>query len=349
MKENIYKYAIYTVLSLTLGFSLFLITADNLSPFTTQATMHRAVANIAPEVSGVVTRVNVKNGETVQAGDALFTLDPSSYQLAVRQAQAELQQAKEAFSAKREELNAAKQSYAQRQLEADNATQKLTRYTALRRKGLSTQQELDDIKLNAGVAQRGVQAAQAEMQRLQAELADEHSNAAIALATAKLDSAKLNLAHTRVVAQTDGTVSNLQLQTGSYLNQGSVVMFLVSEKDSWLSADFNEKGIAYLQPGHAVQISFDALPGHVFDGTIINQDRAIFDAANPSNQLSTVNNDSRWIREQQKIRTRIHVDNVDPALISGARASVIVDNGNALIDMMGHAWIQLVALFRYIY
>ncbi|GAL04977.1 membrane fusion component of tripartite multidrug resistance system [Photobacterium aphoticum] len=126
-----------------------MITADNVSPFTTQATMHRAVANIAPEVSGVVTSVNVKNGENVHKGDVLFTIDSDAYQLAVRQAQAELQQAKEAFAAKRQELNAAEQTFAQRQLEASNAEQKLTRYTALRRKGLSTQQELDDIKLSA--------------------------------------------------------------------------------------------------------------------------------------------------------------------------------------------------------
>ena len=349
MKENIYKYAIYTVLTLTFGFSLFLITADNVSPFTTQATMHRAVANIAPEVSGVVTSVNVKNGENVHKGDVLFTIDPDAYQLAVRQAQAELQQAKEAFAAKRQELNAAEQTFAQRQLEASNAEQKLTRYTALRRKGLSTQQELDDIKLSARVAERAVHVAQADMQRLQAELANEDTNAAIALAEAKLDTAELNLAHTHVIAQTDGTISNLQLQTGTYINQGSVAMFLVSENASWLSADFNEKGVAYLQPGQHVRISFDALPGEVFDGEIINQDRAIYDAANPSNQLSTVSNDSRWIREQQKIRTRIHVDNANPALISGSRASVIVENGNAVLDIVGACWIKLVALFRYIY
>lgn len=349
MKEGFYKYAIYVVLSITVCFSIFLITADNLSPFTTQATMYRAVANIAPEVSGVVTHVNVKNGENVKAGDVLFSINPQSYQLAVRQAQAELQQAQESFAAKQQELNAAVQSHAQRQLEASNAQQKLARYTALRKKGLSTQQELDDINLTAQVTNKAVQAAQADVQRLQAELASDDTNAAIELAQAKLDSAELNLTHTQILAQTDGTVSNLQLQAGSYITQGKVALFLVSENNSWLSADFNEKGMAYLQPGHPVWVSFDAQPGKVFNGEIINQDRAIFDASNPANQLSSVTNDTRWIREQQKIRTRIHVDHVDPALISGSRASVMVENGNGLIDIVGACWIKLVALFRYIY
>ncbi|MGF1726102.1 HlyD family secretion protein [Photobacterium nomapromontoriensis] len=349
MKESVYKYAIYAVLSITIGFSLFLITADNLSPFTTQATMYRAVANIAPEVSGVITQVNVKNGETVKAGDVLFSINQHRYQLAVRQAQAELQQAKESFAAKQQELYAAEQTHAQRQLEANNAQQKLARYTALRKKGLSTQQALDDIKLNAQVTNKAVQAAHADVQRLQAELTSGNTNAAIELAQAKLDSAKLDLTHTQVLAQTDGTVSNLQLQAGTYITQGSVALFLVSESHSWLSADFNEKGIAYLQPGHPVWISFDALPGKVFDGEIINQDRAIYDASNPTNQLSSVTNDSRWIREQQKIRTRIHVDHLDPALISGSRASAMVENGNGVLDIIGACWIKLVALFRYIY
>lgn len=349
MKDTIYKYTLYTVLTATLGFSAFLVSSDNVSPFTTQATMHKTIANIAPEVSGVVTSVNVKNGQHIKTGDILFSIDNHSYALAVRQAEAELHQAQEANSAKWQELQSSNQVLAQRNVEWTNANVRYTRYKKLLSKGLITQQDFDDERMNANVAKSAVEAATADILQIKAELSSDKKNASIELAEAKLATAKLDLERTNVIAQTSGTVSNLQLQPGTYSNKGSVSLFLVNETNSWLSADFNEKGIAYLQTGSPVWIAFDALPGQVFEGTMINQDRAIFDSSNPTNQLSTVTNDTRWIREQQKIRTRIHVKGVNDDLISGSRASVIVTNGNQIIDAVGYAWIKLVSWFRYIY
>jgi multidrug resistance efflux pump len=124
---------------------------------------------------------------------------------------------------------------------------------------------------------------------------------------------------------------------------------LVDEAHAWISADFNEKGIDKLTNGREVLVSFDALPGKVFSGEVSSQERAIYDTNNANGQLSSVTNDTRWIREQQKVRTRITVNELDPSMISGSRASVIVESGNPIMDVIGSAWIHLVAMFRYIY
>ncbi|WP_050922668.1 HlyD family secretion protein [Vibrio harveyi] len=349
MKENFYKYAIYTVFSAATLFSAFLVTSDNVSPFTTQATLHRNVATIAPEVSGVITDVMVNNGELVEKGQPLFAIDASSYQLKVAQAKAELRQARESDSAKWQQLAAAKQTQSQREFEYHNAKQKLTRNQKLRNKGLATEQELDDAITNTQVASSAVEAANAEVKRIEAELSTQDRTAAIELAEAKLASAELDLSHTQIVAQTEGVVTNLQLQSGSYITQGTASLLLVDEAHAWISADFNEKGIDKLTNGREVLVSFDALPGKVFTGEISSQERAIYDTNNANGQLSSVTNDTRWIREQQKVRTRITVNELDPSMISGSRASVIVESGNPIMDVIGSAWIHLVAMFRYIY
>ncbi|PQJ42398.1 multidrug transporter [Vibrio campbellii] len=349
MKENFYKYAIYTVFSAAALFSAFLVTSDNVSPFTTQATLHRNVATIAPEVSGVITDVMVNNGELVEKGQPLFAIDASSYQLKVAQAKAELRQARESDSAKWQQLAAAKQTQSQREFEYHNAKQKLTRNQKLRNKGLATEQELDDAITNTQVASSAVEAANAEVKRIEAELSTQDRTAAIELAEAKLASAELDLSHTQIVAQTEGVVTNLQLQSGSYITQGTASLMLVDEAHAWISADFNEKGIDKLTNGREVLVSFDALPGKVFTGEVRSQERAIYDTNNANGQLSSVTNDTRWIREQQKVRTRITVNELDPSMISGSRASVIVENGNPVMDVIGSAWIHLVAMFRYIY
>ena len=349
MKENFYKYAIYTVFSAAALFSAFLVTSDNVSPFTTQATLHRNVATIAPEVSGVITDVMVNNGELVEKGQPLFAIDACSYQLKVAQAKAELRQARESDSAKWQQLAAAKQTQSQREFEYHNAEQKLARNQKLRNKGLATEQELDDALTNTQVASSAVEAANAEVKRIEAELSTQDRTAAIELAEAKLASAELDLSHTQIVAQTEGVVTNLQLQSGSYITQGTASLMLVDEAHAWISADFNEKGIDKLTNGREVLVSFDALPGKVFTGEVSSQERAIYDTNNANGQLSSVTNDTRWIREQQKVRTRITVNELDPSMISGSRASVIVESGNPVMDVIGSAWIHLVAMFRYIY
>lgn len=372
-RDKIYQSAIYLVFGFSFLFSLFLIASDNISPFTTQASVHRNVANIAPEVAGVITAVDVRNGQHVKAGERLFSIDKRRFVLAVEQAQAELMQAQDANIAKWQELASLEQSFEQREVEWQNATIKLTRYRKLQDKGLVTQEELDDAVMNVNLAKSAIKAATAEIKRIEAELASSDNlfttnentptlvignaqtpmeggeSAAIVLARSKLAQAELDLAHTDVKAKIDGTVSNLQLQKGSYLQQGSVAMFLVNEGSVWLKADFNEKGMAYLNQGKQVVISFDALPGKVFEGEILSQDRAIYDASSQSSQLAQVSNDSRWIREQQKIRTQISVQSIDAGLISGSKASVMVKNGNSVIDALATGWITIVAYFRYIY
>ena len=349
MKEKIYQYIIYAVIAVALTFSTFLLTTDNLLPFTTQATVHKNVANIAPEVAGNINQVFVSNGQHVQAGQLLFTIADSDYALAVRQAQAELDLAEQNHAAKSQALQGALQTLAQKQAQAANLKAKFKRYQALQRDGLVTAQEFDDIKLSDNMAQRGVAIAEADIARIRSELSNKDHNASIDLAGAKLAAAQLQLTKTQVHAQTDGTVTNLQLQAGSYINKGTVALFLVNEQAPWISADFNEKGMASLAPGTQVAVVFDALPGQVFDGKILNQDSAIYDASNVASQLANVSNDNRWIRAQQKIRTRIGVSDLTAPLMSGSKASVIVQHDNSLLSSLGYAWIKLLAWFRYVY
>ena len=100
MKGNVYKYAINSVLAITVGFSAFLILSDNVSPFTTQATVHKPIANIAPEVSGKIAAVYITNGDHIRAGSLLFSIDKTKYQLAVEKAESQLQQAIESNQSK---------------------------------------------------------------------------------------------------------------------------------------------------------------------------------------------------------------------------------------------------------
>jgi multidrug resistance efflux pump len=58
------------------------------APWTRDGRVRVEVADIAPEVSGTVVRVNVQENQFVHKGDVLFEIDPTRFRLAVRQAEA---------------------------------------------------------------------------------------------------------------------------------------------------------------------------------------------------------------------------------------------------------------------
>jgi len=59
-------------------------------PWTRDGRVRANVVQIAPDVSGLVTEVRVKDNQIVKAGDVLFVIDHDRYQLAVDQAKAAL-------------------------------------------------------------------------------------------------------------------------------------------------------------------------------------------------------------------------------------------------------------------
>ncbi len=58
------------------------------TPWTRDGRIRADVVNIAPDVSGVVTRLAVKDNQFVHKGDVLFVIDQERYQLAVQQTDA---------------------------------------------------------------------------------------------------------------------------------------------------------------------------------------------------------------------------------------------------------------------
>ncbi|NCW89693.1 MAG: HlyD family secretion protein, partial [Rhodocyclales bacterium] len=81
------------VIALYLGYVLWMLYMR--SPWTRDAFVRAEVADIATEgVSGYVTAIYVKDNQKVQAGDPLFDIDPTRYQYAVKEAEAQYETAK---------------------------------------------------------------------------------------------------------------------------------------------------------------------------------------------------------------------------------------------------------------
>ena len=99
---------------------------------------------IRPKVQGFLVQINVKEGQTVSAGQTLFVLDNATYQAAVRQAQAS--------------VNAAQQQVNTAQLTYDNSKQ------------LHANRVIGDYELQT--SQNSLESAKAQLSQAQASLAN---------------------------------------------------------------------------------------------------------------------------------------------------------------------------------
>lgn len=75
------------------------------SPWTRDGRVRADVVRVTPDISGLVTSVNVEDNQRVQAGDLLFVLDRPRYTLAVQRARATLASARASLRQARREAN----------------------------------------------------------------------------------------------------------------------------------------------------------------------------------------------------------------------------------------------------
>jgi RND family efflux transporter MFP subunit len=78
--------AIIFVVAMLIGHKLWVYYMDE--PWTRDGRVRAEIVNIAPDVSGYVVELPVKDNQFVKKGDLLMQIDPSHYQIAVEQAQA---------------------------------------------------------------------------------------------------------------------------------------------------------------------------------------------------------------------------------------------------------------------
>jgi multidrug resistance efflux pump len=115
-------------------------------------------------------------------------------------------------------------------------------------------------------------AQQAQLDRLLAGASEEDIavlEASVAQAQAGLDRAKAVRQQAEISAPFDGTISDVLIRSGQYVNAGQPIVLLGDLNGMQIeTTDLNEKDVAGLQIGDQVLVTFDALPGVRAEGTI---------------------------------------------------------------------------------
>jgi len=135
---------------------------------------------------------------------------------------------------------------------------------------------VDSARKNVAVASgKAVQAMGQEKTALTAPQKVELKQAARELALAKVEQAKaavqsaeLDVRHTRIVAPTSGRVSKRTAQIGLLAQVGSPLVSIVPKDSLYVLANFKETQTAKLHIGEDVEVEVDGIPGTKFHGKI---------------------------------------------------------------------------------
>jgi membrane fusion protein (multidrug efflux system) len=307
---------------------------------TDNAYVRAAEVSVSTDVSGLVTGVHVKEGQSVDAGDELFRIDPRQYQNALVNAKANLASVALAIDALKVDYQRMLSDIAVQQAVLDNDQATFDRYAVLTNDQLSLSKAAYDQARFALEADK--HKLESLSQQARSQLAKLGGNPDVSTdqhpqylqAKALVDEAQRQLDHTRVLAPFSGTVTrvdNLQpgvflvAQTAGLTNQGAVG--LVSTDDVWVEANLKETDLTYVKPGDHVDIAVDSYPGHVWSGSVDSISPA---SASDFSILPAQNASGNWVKIVQRIPVRIRVDRQphDPMLRSGMSVEVNIDTGH---------------------
>jgi membrane fusion protein (multidrug efflux system) len=294
---------------------------------------------ITPDISGKVINVAIREGQHVNAGDELLTLDRVPFQLALDQAKAKLNTARIDFDKAKTNLASLTTLADLAQKNVDLKQREVDRKTKLVASQAGSQADVDTSMAGQVTAQLQ---AQFTIQQRDTTLGSLLGDANLPLeqfpeyaqAKAALDQAQRDLDHTTLRAPISGTATQVDnIQLGRFVAAGSPILSVIDDQAPWVDANPKETDLTYLRVGQKASLAVDSFPDHTFQGTVV--------AVSPGtgSQFSILppqNASGNWVKVVQRVPVRIAFDKAEDVqlLRSGMSVNVEIDTGHSRIPFM---------------
>lgn len=283
-----------------------------------------SLVSVGAEVSGRIEAVHVKLGQDVKKGDLIAELDSLDQENAVKTAQAVLAG-----------IEAQKRNQQAMLLKAQAA---LDRNQQLSASSLVSKTDLE-------TAQAAVDSALAQIDQLDAQIAQSELS---------VESAELNLARTRIVAPSDGTIVAVLVEAGQTVNANSTIPTIVKIADldtMVIKAEISEADVVRVKAGQRVYFTILGEPDAQIDATLrevepaptsISSDSAASDSAVYYNGLFDVPNPDHKLRISMTAQVTIVLDEAEAVLTLPSSLVTRKDpQGNAVVMVLDPATEQV--------
>jgi HlyD family secretion protein len=210
---------------------------------------------VGAELTGLrIERIFVEEGDRVRRGQVLAQLNDWPLRAQLKQVEAEIARARAVLAQQQAVL--AEAAALRREAETNRR-----RFVALERQGAISALEAEARRTGADTASARLVATEGAVAVAEGDLARAEARREELLAT---------LAQTRIVAPTDGTLSERRARLGAVITpQNAAGLFILVRDGRYeLRAEVSEVYLGVVRPGQAVAVNIDAVPGRVLTGRV---------------------------------------------------------------------------------
>jgi multidrug resistance efflux pump len=283
-------------------------------------------------------------------------VDPGNYELALENALANLETARQGTGASTANVDAAEAAVGAARANLRRAEQDTMRLQRIKEQdpGAISDRRLESSEAALDVAREQLLGARAQLESARQNLGQTgDENSRIRQAQAAVDKARLDIEKTTVVAPVDGLVTDVRVEIGKFAAAGSPQLTFVATQDVWIQADFTENNLGRVERGDRVEILFDVFPGRVFEGKVRGMGFGVDVDKAQLGSLPTIRNDREWLRDAQRFPVDVEFDMAledKRKLRVGAQACVIIYTGDSIIlNAFGKLQVRIATLLSYAY
>jgi multidrug efflux system membrane fusion protein len=304
-------------------------------PLTDDAYLQAYIVNMAPDVTGRIVELQVRDNQQVKKDQILFVIDQEPYRLRVNQAraavaalEANLAVATDQVASQTSKADVAASGVNTAETQRALAASTLARLEPLLSSGFVTAQQVDQARTAQRTAELAVQ--QARLQAVEARQAISSTKPI----EAQLESARATLAlaerdlHKAVVrAPCDGRVIALKNAVGEFATAGHPLFTIIDTEHWYAVGNFRETDLAGIRPGQRATVYVMAQPGRPLRGQVQSIGWGVSsDTGATFGGLPHVERTLNWVRIAARFPVRIQLDEAPEELMRlGASAVVVVE------------------------
>lgn len=284
--------------------------------YTDNAQVRQHITPVNTRVPGFIRQICFEEYHPVHRGDTLLIIEDAEFRLRLAQAEADLANAlagKQAtgvsIATTQNNLRVSDAAIEEARVQWENAERDYRRYEKLLAQDAVTPQQYD----NARTACEATRARYEQLQRakLSTSLVKseqthrlDQNEAAVRLAEAAVELARLNLSYTVILATCDGVTGRRDIHEGQLVQAGQTMVDIVDGTGLWVVANYRETQLPDIREGAPVTLTADAVPGVTYKGVV----ESVADATGAAVSLIPQDNATgNFVKVEQRVPVRIRL------------------------------------------
>jgi RND family efflux transporter MFP subunit len=251
---------------------------------------------VAPKVSGRIIRITKRIGDWVERGEFIARVDDGEYQQQVLESEAS--------------LRIAYANLAETESELDLAEQELERIQLLSEKKIASDAQLETAETRYEALNSRMELARAQVEQRQASV----------------NTARIRLGYTRLLATEPGFVGERYVDEGSMLAPNSPVVSVIGIDTVIVRTTVIERVYGLVAPGQSATVEVDAFPGRTFRGRVSRIAPMLDEASRVAKMEVEVANDSLFLKPGMFCKVTLILAEKDSAQVVPSKA-VVTRNG----------------------